>query len=179
MGLSYDLIAAAQDAAAILFWESRQMIKSAQMRARQRVWIKPFSRKAYTNLQSTHRQNKKAVAFYCNSLFYILLLILIFPVLNGSSDEISKKLLGLVGTGLELGVELYADEPGVLGYLNDLNKALVGRNTCYLQTALGKLLAECVVVFPAVTVTLVNKLFAVYFAALGVLSQDALYRPFR
>jgi len=61
----------------------------------------------------------------------------------------------------------------VIGYLNDLNKALVGRNTCYLQTALGKLLAECVVVFPAVTVTLVNKLFAVYFAALGILCQLA------
>ena len=90
-----------------------------------------------------------------------------------SAHELAEQRLRVGRAALELGVELYADEPGVLGYLNDLNKALVGRNTCYLQTTLGKLLAECVVVFPAVTVTLVNKLFTVYFAALGVLSQLA------
>ena len=67
--------------------------------------------------------------------------------IEGGCDKAAEQGMRLVGAALEFGVELYADEPRMLGYLNDLNKALVGRNTCYLQTALGKLLAECVVVF--------------------------------
>jgi hypothetical protein len=47
--------------------------------------------------------------------------------LRRRADELAEQRLGPGGAGLELGVELGGDEEGVIGELDHLNQALVGR----------------------------------------------------
>ena len=79
--------------------------------------------------------------------------------------------MGVVGTGLELGVELDSHEPGVnvLRQLNDLDQILVGGKSREDKTRFGQRLAVSVVELPAVTMTLVDERLAVNAARDGTL----------
>ena len=81
--------------------------------------------------------------------------------------------MGLVGAALQLGVELDAHEPGVVGQLHDLHQALVGGETGQLQARLGQLLAVVVVELIAVAVALGDLVGAVGPVGKAVVVGDA------
>ena len=64
--------------------------------------------------------------------------------------------MGLVGSALEFGVELNADEEIIAGNLNGFNKSLIGRSAADNKTCVYHFVSEIVVEFVAVAVTLVN-----------------------
>ncbi len=64
--------------------------------------------------------------------------------------------VGLVGAALQLGVELDAHEPGVVGQLHDLHQPFVGGLTARIRPAASSRLAVEVVELIAVAVALVD-----------------------
>ena len=54
-------------------------------------------------------------------------------VIQRGPDKADKQGMGCKGLGLELGVKLATQEPGILGKLNDLDEVSVGRVPGYLH----------------------------------------------
>src|SRR2546427_4918670 len=80
---------------------------------------------------------------------------------QGGLNEIPEQGCGALGTGLELGVELRGHEERVLGELDDLHQALVGRGARGAQPGSFQALAQQVVDLVAVAVALVDDGLAV------------------
>ena len=87
--------------------------------------------------------------------------LLLIPLFQCRTDKGSEQLLGLVRAGLEFRMELYADKPRVIRQGNDLYQTFVRRKSGDLQALFGQLLAEVIVEFKPVAVTLIDQVFAV------------------
>ena len=84
-----------------------------------------------------------------------------FGPLAGGPHERREQRVRAVGTALELGVRLRADEERVVGQLDELHQPVVGRQARAHQPGLFELGAVLVVHLVAVAVPLVDDLFAV------------------
>jgi len=91
----------------------------------------------------------------------------------GGADEAQEERMGSVGTALELGVELDADEEGFGADLHCLHKPAVGGDARKGQAGSLEGLAEVVVEFVSVSVALADGIGAVKVAYDGVLAQKA------
>lgn len=76
-------------------------------------------------------------------------------------DEPAEQGVRTVGAALEFRVELYADVEGVIADLHGLYDVSVRGGAADAQTGCFQLIAEVIIEFIAVTVTLVNLIFAI------------------
>ena len=64
--------------------------------------------------------------------------------------------MGMVGTGLQLRMELHAHIPGMLRHFHDLHQAAIGRQTAQAQARAGQRLAVLVIELVTVAVALAD-----------------------
>lgn len=86
---------------------------------------------------------------------------------QGGGYEAGEDGVGLVRAGLEFGVELGADEKGVVGDLDDFDEFLFGGDGADFQAGSLDLLAVGGVEFVAVAVTFADDFRAIEFVRLG------------
>ena len=84
-------------------------------------------------------------------------------------DELPEQGVCLVGTGLQLRMELDAHEPGVVQVFHDLHQLVIRRHAHQGQAAVGQGFPVVVVELIAVAVAFIDDLFAISFIGLGVL----------
>ncbi len=84
-------------------------------------------------------------------------------ILYGISYEFTEQRMRIVRTGLEFGMELYADEEIVFRVLDGFDKRTVRRSPRNFHALLFKCVSEIIVKFKTVTVTLRNAIASVCF----------------
>src|SRR5918996_892380 len=79
-----------------------------------------------------------------------------FPPAQGRRDESGEEWVRPGWPRLELGVELAADEPGVVGQLNHLHQPAIGRLPREAEPELRQDIAVCVAYLPAMAMPLTD-----------------------
>src|SRR5690554_355289 len=88
-------------------------------------------------------------------------------------DVVSEERVRVCRTGLELGVELAAEEPRVVIKLDDLHQFPVRPHTAHAETRVGELVAVVRVHFEAMTMTLADASRLVGLCGEAVFFEDA------
>ena len=71
-------------------------------------------------------------------------------LVHSSLDEVPEQGMGLHGPGLEFGMELAAQEPGMILKLHDFHQGVVGRHAAVDKALLGQQILEGIVELVAV-----------------------------
>ena len=108
-----------------------------------------------SNPRGNHRGLKKRL-YLLRAMHFFKVFLMREASIQGRAHESGKQRMCPGGLRFELGMVLYADEPGMVEYFHDFHKRAVGTGARHLHAMGGKLLPVLVIEFIAVPMPLGN-----------------------